>query len=134
MALYPSPYNKVIKWAKAKVHVISDSVLCLGRMYEHTRANAKWKDHLHDFQLSNAYIEFFGTDGEPSEFEWNIFPGHPGITMLEILQKIQEHRAVRQVNPEQFEDRIIFMSMFDDMDRTKRGNSAECFVSEEVKK
>ena len=31
-------HNIVIKWAKAKVHVYSDSVLCLGKMYEHSEA------------------------------------------------------------------------------------------------
>ena len=30
------------------VRVYSDSVLCMGKMYEHTEANAKWKDQLPD--------------------------------------------------------------------------------------
>ena len=33
-------HHHVIKWAKATVHVYSDSVLRLGKMYEHTEANA----------------------------------------------------------------------------------------------
>ena len=28
-------HDQVIKWAKAKVHVYSDSVLCLGKMHSH---------------------------------------------------------------------------------------------------
>ena len=39
-------HDEVIRWAKAKVHVYSDSVLCLGKMHEHTEANVKWKDQL----------------------------------------------------------------------------------------
>ena len=83
------------KWSsgrKQKVHVCSDS----GKMYEHTEANAKWKDQLQDFQQSNSYRELFGIDGEPIEFEWNIFPGH---TTSEILQKTQEVQD-RNIEPE----------------------------------
>ena len=32
------------------------------------------KDQLQYFQLANEYRELFGIDGEPIEFEWNIFP------------------------------------------------------------
>ena len=35
--------------------------------------------------------------------------------------------AVRQTSPEEFEDRIIFVSMFNNIDRTKKRNSNECF-------
>ena len=52
-------------------------------------------------------------DGEQMKFEWNIFPG---LTSLEILQKTQEDLQDRNIEPEDFEDRIIFMSMFDDID------------------
>ena len=82
-------HDKVIKWAKAKVYVYSDSVLCLGKMQEHSEANEKWKDQLQYFQQSNGYKESFGIDAEPIEFEWNIFPG---FTTLQILQEI--HWAV----------------------------------------
>ena len=47
-------------------------------------------------------------DGEPIEFEWN------------ILRKIQEILQHRNIDPEKFEDRIIFMSMFNDIDWNKR--------------
>ena len=32
--------DQVINWVKAQVRVYSDSVLCVGKMYEHTEANA----------------------------------------------------------------------------------------------
>ena len=48
-------HDQVVKWSKAKVHVYSDSVLCLGNMYERTEANARWKDQLQDFQQSSSY-------------------------------------------------------------------------------
>ena len=95
-------HDKVIKWTKAKVHVYSDSFLCLGKMHEHSEAHAKWRDQLQDCQQSNAYRKSRGIDGEPVEFEWTIFPG---LTTLEILQTIQENPDVRRINPEQSDDR-----------------------------
>ena len=65
---------------------------------------------------------FFWTDGEPIEFEWNVFPG---LTSLEILQKIQEDLQDRKIEPEDFEDRI--MSMLNDIEWTKRGKFRECY-------
>ena len=50
-------HDQVIKWAKAKVHVYTDSVLCLEKMQEHSGANKKWIDQLREFQQSNSYIE-----------------------------------------------------------------------------
>ena len=53
----------------------------------------------------NERKETFGIDGEPFEFEWNIFPGH---TTVQSLQETQVTKTVRQTRPEEFEDRIIF--------------------------
>ena len=116
-------HDKVIKWAKAKVHVCSDSVLCLGKMQEHSEANKQLKDQLQYLQRSNGYQELNGIDGKPMEFEWYIFPGH---TTLQILQVIQDNMAVCQTSPKEFEDRLIFMSMFNYIDWTEKGNYKEC--------
>ena len=35
-------HDEVITWTKAKVHVYSDSVLCLRKMSEHSEANRRW--------------------------------------------------------------------------------------------
>ena len=64
--------QKLIKWTKAKVHVYSVSVFCLGKMQEHSETNQRCKDQLKDFRQSNSCRELFGIDGEPIEFEWNI--------------------------------------------------------------
>ena len=56
-------------------------------MQEHSEANQRWNAQLEGFQQSNSYRESLGIDGEPIEFEWNIFPG---LTSLEILQKTQK--------------------------------------------
>ena len=39
-------YDKVMKWAKAKVHDKRDLALLPGKMHEHSEANAKCKDQL----------------------------------------------------------------------------------------
>ena len=52
-------HDKALEWAKAKVHVCSGSVLCLGRMQGHPEAKGKWKDQLQYFQESNGYRELF---------------------------------------------------------------------------
>ena len=113
----------MIKWTKAKVHVYSDSVSCLGEMPEHSEANQRSKNQLEEFRQSNSYRELFRIDGEPIQFEWKIFPRR---TSLEIFRKIQKDLQDRNIEPENFEDRIIFMSMFNDIDWTKRGNTETC--------
>ena len=65
-----------------------------------------------DFRLSASYGKLLGIDGEPIEFEWNIFQG---LTSLQILQKFQNDLQERNIEPGKFEDRIIFMSMFNDI-------------------
>ena len=71
----------------------------------------------------NSYRELLGIDGEPIEFEWNLFPG---LTSLEILQKCLKDLQDRNTELGNFEQRIIFMSTFNDIDWTKRGNSERC--------
>ena len=50
-------------------------------------------------------------DGEPMEFEWNIFPG---FTTLQLPDKIQKFMN-KMGDPAQFQRRIIIMSMFNDI-------------------
>ena len=89
------------------------------------------KHQLEEFRQSNSYKELFGIDGEPIELEWNKIPG---LTSLEILQKVPKDLKDRNIEPEKFGDRMIFMSMFDDIDWRKRGHSERCISnSEQVK-
>ena len=100
-------------------------------MQEHSEANQRWNAQLEEFQQSNSHRELPGIDGEPTEFEWNICPG---LSSLEIFQKIQKDLQDQNISPEKFEDRIIFMSIFNDIDWTKRGNSERCISnSQQVK-
>ena len=69
--------EEVISLSHAKVYVFSDSVLCLGKMNENPQSNIVWKDTLTWFKSSSEYRALDTIDGEPMEFEWNIFQDSP---------------------------------------------------------
>ena len=58
-----------------KMYVFSDSVLCLGKTHENSQSNTAWEDRFAWFKNSPEYRNLDRIDGEPMEFEWNIFPG-----------------------------------------------------------
>ena len=65
--------EEVISLLHTKVYVFSDSVLCLGKMSENPQSNTVWEDKLTWFKCSSQYRALDTIDGEPMEFEWNIF-------------------------------------------------------------
>ena len=117
-------HDRAAKLSKAKAHVYSDSALCLGKTDEPHHSMKKWKGQIGWFidilrTLKNR-MEF---DGEPVEFEWNTFAGH---TTLDLLHEIQRMMAENRIKLEEFEDRIIFMSMYNDIDWTTEGTFKKC--------
>ena len=91
--------EEVIILSHAKIYVFSDSVFCLGKMNQNPTSNTVWEQQLDWFKDSSQYRTLYTIDGEPMEFEWNIFPG--------FTNKISD--------TDQFQGRIIFMSMFNDI-------------------
>ena len=67
--------EKVISLLHTKVYAFSDSVLCLGKVNENPQSNCSWEDRLMWCKSSSEYRALDTIDGEPMEFEWNIFPG-----------------------------------------------------------
>ena len=65
--------EQVISLQRTKVYVFSESVLCLGKIHENPRANTAWEERLAWFKSSPEYRTLDRIDGEPIEFEWNIF-------------------------------------------------------------
>ena len=53
---------------------------------------------------------------------------------MQILQKIQDDLRERNIEPEKFTDRIIFTSMFNDIDWTRKGNDGICISNREKAK
>ena len=104
--------EEVISLSYTKVYVFSDSVMCLGKVNENPQSNYAWEDRLTWFKSSSEYRALDRIDGEPMEFEWNIFPG---FTTLQLSHKVQELLSRLSVTPEDFTGRIIFMSMFNDI-------------------
>ena len=65
----------VINLQRTKVYVFSDSALCLGKIHQHPESNEAWKKRIEWITSSQSYRDCDGISGEPTEFEWNIFPG-----------------------------------------------------------
>ena len=61
------------------------------------RSKSKMGGSSKRIQQYDSYGELFGADGEPIEFEWNIFPG---FTSLEILQRIHDDLQDQNIEPE----------------------------------
>ena len=121
----------VINLQRAKVYVFSDSVLCLGRVLQHLYSNEAWKNRVTGIQSGKSYIDFDAIDGEPTEFEWNIFPG---FTTLQLCGKINDLLSDLGETPETFTGRILFMSMFNDISCDRKGNKDECLENAETVK
>ena len=78
--------EKVISLQRTEVYVFSDSVLCLGKIQENPRADTAWEERLAWFISSLEYRILDGIDGQPMEFELNIFPR---FDTLQFGQEIQ---------------------------------------------
>ena len=103
--------EQVISLLHTKVYVFPDSVQCLGKVNENPKSNIACENRLKWFKSSPEYRAFDRIDGEPMEFECNIFPR---FTTLQLCTKVQEFMSKMSDRPEQFQGRIIFMSMFND--------------------
>ena len=93
--------EEVISISHAKVYVLSDSVLCLGKMNQNPTSNSAWEDRLTWFKSSPEYRALDSIDGEPMEFEWNIFPG---FTTLQLCNKVHEFVS-KMTDPSEFKGR-----------------------------
>ena len=102
----------VINLQRAKVYVFSDSVLCLGKIHSHLESNEAWKRRIGWIITDKSYRDFDGISEEPTEFEWNIFPG---FTTLQFCGKANDLLSDLREEPETFTGRLLFMSMFNDI-------------------
>ena len=119
----------VINLQSTKVYVFSDSVLCFGRVLQHPDSNEAWKNRIAGIKAEKSYRDYDGINGEPTEFEWNIFPG---FTTLQFCDKINDLLSNLGQTPETFTGRILFMSMFNDISCDRKGNKEECLANARV--
>ena len=119
----------VINLQCAKVYVFSDSVLCVGRIHQHRESNEAWKKRIEWITTDKSYRDYDGINGEPTEFEWNIFPG---FTTLQLCGKVTDLLSNLGETPQTFTGRILFMSMFNDISCDRKGNKEECVANAKV--
>ena len=103
--------EEVISLSHGKGYVFSDSVLCFGKVNQNPTSNTAWERQLDWFKDSSQYRTLDTIDGEPMGFESTIFPG---FTTLQLVDKVQEF-VNKMGDPAQFQGRIIFMSMCNDI-------------------
>ena len=115
--------DRIYQISYAKTYVFADSVPCLGGMKE--KPNEAWKEKIKWYFEPNHLKNLNRIGGESVEFGWKIFPG---FTTFGLHEQIQEFMKERQRDPEQFEGRIIFMSMFNDIIWGEKGNEGKCEV------
>ena len=107
----------VINLQRTKVHVFSDSVLCLGKVLQHPESNEAWKNKVAGIRSEKSYRDYDAFNGESTEFEWNIFPG---FTTLQFCDKISDLLSKLGQTPETFTGRILFMTLFNDISCDRR--------------
>ena len=121
----------IINLQSTKVYVFSDSVLCLGKVLQHPECNEAWKNRVAGVRAERSYRDYEDVSGESTEFEWNIFPG---ITSLQLYDKISNLLCSLGQSPESFTGRILFLSMFNDISCVRYDNKDECFKNAEFVK
>ena len=83
---------------------------------------------LNGSRLTKA-TDYDGINGEPTEFEWNIFTG---FTTLQLCGKVTDLLGNLGKTSETFTGRILFMSMFNDISCDGKGNKEECLANAKV--
>ena len=73
---------------------------------------------------TDQYYELNSFDGEPVVLEWKIFPVHTTLELIQEIQKFMNEELNR--TPQDFKHRIIFMSMYNDIDWTRKDNREVC--------
>ena len=96
----------------ATVYVFSDSILCQGELNNPSTTKRCLEE------------EHWMVRVKKTEFEWRIFPRSTTIGTMEAIQKLM--KSIQREN-EEFEGRIIFMSMFNKIDW--RQDDAKCILN-----
>ena len=83
-------------------------------------------DRIEWITTSQSCRDSDGISGEPTEFEWNIFPQ---FTTLQLYGKVTDLLSGLGETPEHFTGRILYMSMFNDTSCDTRDNEQECLAN-----
>ena len=80
--------ERIINLQRTKVYVFSDSVLCLGKIRQNPESNKTWEERMGWITSSQSYRNYEGIDGEPKEFEWDIFPRFDTLQLCEEVKSL----------------------------------------------
>ena len=103
---------RAIKLSKAKVHVHSDSCFVLERCTNHPTATHKWEEQIGWFMNSKDYQKLQELTESQSSSSGIFSRTHYIGTAIKMAKK-------NRIKPEHFRDRIIFMSMCNDIDLSR---------------
>ena len=95
--------GRIINLQRTKVYVFSKSVMCLGKIHQNPESNEAWKKRIEWITSSQSYRNSDGINGEPTEFEWNIFPG---FDTLHLCDKVKDLLSRMGETPANFTRRI----------------------------
>ena len=93
--------ERIINLQRTKVFVFSDSVSCLGKILQNSESNEVWEQRLGWIKTSQSHRNFDIIDGEPTELEWNIFPGFNTLQLSDKKSKVyctdwEKHQKISQ--------------------------------------
>ena len=122
--------DQAVKWAKANVvSALTPFFVLVGWKTVQEPQKEDGKAKLKILRMYSSHQDAVGIHGEVIEFEWTFFPG---FSTLSSFQEIQKDLAEKNIEPENFQDRIIFMSMFNDI-LWKTGDEKCILNAEKVK-
>ena len=101
-------------------------MLCLGKQHDPKDAIRRWSGQVSTLKICPSFRELQGLDGDPIDFEWKIFPR---AKAFDILHKFKVDVQGKNIRPEKFSDRIIFMSMFNDIELERKDNEDSCALT-----
>ena len=78
--------ERIINLQRTKIYVFSDSVLCLGKIHQNPEPNKALEERI-EYYIFSKIQNFDGINGEPTEFEWNIFPE---FDTLQLCGKVKD--------------------------------------------
>ena len=112
---------------------MSSQILCcpLERSINIRNPTKLGKNRIAGVKSVRSYRDYDGINGEPTELEWNIFPG---FTTLQLCCKVNDLLSDLGQTPETFTGRILFMSTFNDISCDRKGNKEECLANARVVK
>ena len=107
-------HDQVIQWTNAKVRVYSDSVQCVGQMNESKEAITRWEGQVEESRGQENQLNSSGILSL-------------GFSTLQIFFRKSRMMCEKEtLKLKNSRDRIIFMSMFNGIDWTKKRNDVIC--------